>query len=364
MHRTRWRTFLLAASALGLTACGDARGPTGRAPAARSIIVEDLVRLDDAGRPVLARPERLSVGSDGRFYIGDRSDKDIKVYARDGRRLLTVGRAGRGPGEFSSLSTAEVFRDSVMGYDLADTRVSLFAPDGRFARALEVPRTLPVPLWVRTVDDSLFLTIAAVAGGSSGDLLALVRPDGSVVSRFMNLSKYLGRNPQVLMNTGAIADGADGVVFAALMGGDSVWAFDYRGRRLASAPVDPVQPLTTTKQLVSRNGGRSHRPDGTSVLDGNRNLVSLVALDSASVAMQVAAYDAKEGTDLVEGGTLIVAGFGAGGTLVPLGRAEIQAGLLGRDRSGAALLLRYVTPAADQYAVARVRLQPRGGSRR
>lgn len=355
--------LFMAVVAAWLAACGRGDPPVGRAAGERASVLEDVARLDDGGQPVLARPERLSVDRSGRFYVSDWSDKNVKVYAPDGRRVATVGRPGRGPGEFSNLSTAEVFRDSVMGYDMVGRRVSVFESGGRLARSLVVPRAIPFPFWVRTVDDSLFLFIAAVPAASSGDLITLARPDGSVVSRFLNLAKYLGSNPQVLSNTGAIADGAHGVVFAALMGGDSVWAFDYRGRRLGSAPVDPVQPLHTTKELVSRNGGRRHRPDGSSVLNGNRNLISLVALDSASVAMQVAAWNARLGTDLLDGGTLIVSGFDRGGTLAPLARAEVQAGLVGHDRSGSALLLRYTSPDADQYAISRVRLKP-GGSRR
>ena len=341
---------------LALLGACDAKEHTGRAPGERAISLEPVVRLDDSRQPILALPERVSVDRSGRFVISDRSDKDVKVYGRDGRRTLTVGRGGHGPGEFTYLITAQPYGDSLLAYDVAMGRVSIFTAGGRYVRSFTMPP--PNPFWVRVVDDSLFLSIAALPGDTRGNLLRLFRPDGTTVSSFFNQSRYLGRDPQLLQNVGVIADGGRGVVFAAMGGVDSVWAFDYRGRRLGSAPVDPVRPLITTKDLLARNHGRPRRPDGTHVKHGNRTVFEIVALDSGSVAMQVAPYDAKRGIDPLDGGTLIVTALAGGGRMRTIARTEMVGGLLGRDRAGSALLLRYAGADGDRYEILRMRLQP------
>jgi hypothetical protein len=333
----------------------------GRNGMHRELIVEAGVQLDDAGQPVLARPERLSTDSAGRIFITDFSDKNVKVYDRRGRRILTIGRPGRGPGEFQALLTAQAYGDSLAAYDFADARLSIFSADGRFVRSLSLSRReFPVPFYVRVVDDSLFLSIAALPGMPRRPLLALLRPDGSVVSTFFEQSKYVGSNPQVLQQIGPIADGSDGVVFAAFAGGDSVWAYDYRGRRLDSAPVDPVKPLVSSRTLIEGNGGRARRGDGSWVTNGNRALIGIVALDSGSVALQVAVHDSKNGTDPLDGGTVLVSSLVSRTELETIARLETTGGLLGRDRSGNPLLLRYASPDGDAYRVFRVRLATTG----
>ncbi|HET7459726.1 MAG TPA: hypothetical protein VFJ82_00705 [Longimicrobium sp.] len=338
-----------------LAACGKgAEGHPSR-DGRRALVMEEVVQLDDAGQPILARPERLSVAPDGRFFVADFSDKNVKVYAPIGRRALTIGRPGRGPGEFQALMTAQAYGDSLVAFDFLDRRLSVFAPDGRFVRRVPLTRLAFPPFSVRVVDDSLFLAVAAMPGGERQHALALLRPDGSLVSTFFDVSRYLGGSPMVLQNVGLIADGMAGVVFAGIAGGDSVWAFDYAGKRLGAAAVDPVDPLPTTRALLEGNGGRLARPGGGYVVDGVRNLVGLVALDSGSVAMQVARYDAETGTDPLEGGTFIVAAL-AKGRLATIARADLAAGLAGRDRRGAPLVLRYADAEQEHYAIARLRL--------
>ena len=43
----------------------------------------------------------LSIGPDGRVYVYDSSDQEIRVFAPAGRFVRRIGRAGEGPGEFS-----------------------------------------------------------------------------------------------------------------------------------------------------------------------------------------------------------------------------------------------------------------------
>jgi hypothetical protein len=354
------RCLTLAVFAIMFAACSsDVRPPAGRGDAMRTLGLEPIASLRDGASALLARPEWLSVDAQGRFLIADISDKNVKVYDPSGLRVGTVGRVGHGPGEFVGLMTAQAYGDSVMAFDLNGARISIFGADGRFRRVLAVSNpNAPRPFLVRVVDDSLFLLVGAVPGSAGRNLLSLVRPDGTPVSSFFNPSSYLGRDPKVIQRTMAIADGADGVVFAALAGGDSVYAFDYSGRRLGSHLIDPQNPLVTTRTLLERNGGRDRRRDGKPVTHGNRNVIGLVALDSSTVAMQVAAYDAEKGTDPLDGGTVVMLSVQADGHLAPIARTETEGALMGRDRQSRLLMLRYATPAADAYRVLRVTTQP------
>jgi len=343
-----------------MAACARERGhelPLARV-GARELAVEPVVPLRDDDGYGLARPEWISEAPGGALVVTDLSDKNLKLYAPDGRRAGTVGRAGHGPGEFAGLTTAQAYGDSLMAYDLTGSRITIFGPDGRYARSLAVSRrTWPMPFSVRVVDDSLFLLVAAVAGAARGELLGLIRPDGSRVASFFNASAYLGTDPRVVRRTGLVADAAGGYVFAALVGGDSVWVFDYQGRRVGAQAVDPVQPLVSTRALFARANERERTADGRSFTHGNRNVIGLVALDSGTVAMQVAAYDAEHGTDPLEGGTYILAAARPEGVRI-LGRRDLPGALLGRDRQGRGLLLRYASAEMDSYELMRLRATP------
>jgi hypothetical protein len=335
----------------------------GRKGERRELVLTPPVALRDAPGTMLARPDMASEDARGRVVFSDASDRNVKLYDARGAPAGIVGRAGHGPGEFASLWMAQAYHDSVVAYDITGPRLSVFGPDGRFVGVRTLgPPGLPVPFTVRVVDDSLFLLVAAGSRGPNRKLLALVRPDGSLRSRFLEPGRALGGGLQVASATTLLADAADGRVFATVAGGDSVWAFDYDGRRLAAFPADPERPLVTARSLIEANGGKLRKPNGRSVVDGNRMIIGLVALDSGTVAMQIAPYDSRVGIDLEDGGTFVIATLaGSGGrTLV---RREMVGALLGRDRRGRLLILRYTSPEADAHELVRAAVVPVSGAR-
>ncbi|MFL5381017.1 MAG: hypothetical protein ACJ8GN_00700 [Longimicrobiaceae bacterium] len=354
------RVVCLFVLAFSSQACaGGADVSSGRGSERRELVFTPPIALHNPAGTVLARPDMASEDARGRLVFADASDRNVKLYDPRGALAGTVGRAGHGPGEFGSLMMAQAYHDSVVAYDITRPRLSVFGPDGRFVGTRTLgPAGLPLPFTVRVVDDSLFLLVGAGAGKPGRGLLALVRPDGSVRSRFLDLSRYLGSGPQVASVTGLLADGADGRVFAAVAGGDSVWAFDYDGRRLAAFPGDPQQPLVTARSLIEANGGSLRKPGGGYVVDGNRMIIGLVAMDSGTVALQIAPYDGRVGIDLEEGGTYVVATL-AGRAAHVLARQELAGALLGRDRRGRLLLLlRYASPEAEAHELVRATLIP------
>ncbi|MEW5926276.1 MAG: 6-bladed beta-propeller [Gemmatimonadota bacterium] len=314
--------------------------------------------LQNGTAPVPGRPDGLSVLRGGAFLLSDYSDKDLKIYAPNGRRLRTIGRVGRGPGEFIALNAGQVYGDSIMAYDFDGSRVTIFDTAGKVARTMTVHGPAGQSVWsVRVVDDSLFLLVSTPIGAHDKDLLTLIRPDGSVVASFFNRSRFFRGDPRVIQSTAVEADGKDGWIFAGQIGGDSVFAFDYAGRLRASGPVDPVRPLTTARALLGSNGGNPRRPDGISVFHGNRNLIRVVALDRGRVAMHVARYDAKVGIDPLDGGTILLSSIRRKRVALQ-GRGELPAALLGRGRDGGALLVGYEQSNPDWHVVSRLATAP------
>jgi hypothetical protein len=356
---------LLCLGAFASYACGGRESDlgAGRGSDRRVLALSAPVALHGPPESVLAKPDLASEDSRGRIVFVDPSDRNVKVYGPDGALAGIVGRAGHGPGEFAALMMAQAYHDSVVAYDIDGPRLSVFAPDGRFAGA-RIPglSRLPMPFTVRVVDDSLFLLVAPGLGGPNRKLLTLVRSDGGIRSQFLSPPRSLGGGPQVASATGVLADAADGRVFAAVAGGDSVWAFDYDGKFLAAFPADPQQPLITARSLIEANHGKLRKAGGGYVVDGNRMVIGLVAMDSGTVALQIAPYDGRLGIDLEEGGTFVVATLaGSGGRT--LARQELVGALLGRDRRGRLLILRYTSPEAEAHELVRATLAPPGGSR-
>jgi hypothetical protein len=309
--------------------------------------VEAIATLRDGSAAILARPTLVSVDEDGRFLIEDRSDKNIKVYDSTGQRVTTIGRAGPGPGEFASLQTAQVYRDSIVAYDFVQGRLTFFTPNGQVVR---VSNPIPPPWRIQVVDDSLFLFVGHPAQG--GKLLRLVRADGSAKTSFFETGTYFD-DPGVRQNSVLLADGRDGVVFAGFFGGDSIFAFNYLGRQLAAGPIDPVAPLVSLGRLFRQNGRQLHRADGTWVHDGARALLNLIAIRHSRVALQVATYDARMGTDALAGGTLLIWELEQG-KLRMQWRATENAGLIGRDRAGEPLLLKRTAGPFDAFELERL----------
>jgi len=84
-------------------------------------------------------PSRLS---DGRIVVADRQVNHIHFYDSAGAHLQTVGRSGRGPGEFSQIwRMYRIQGDSLMVLN-PTTLTSIFSPEGEFTRRYELD---PVP---------------------------------------------------------------------------------------------------------------------------------------------------------------------------------------------------------------------------
>ena len=78
-----------------------------------------------------------SVSSDsrGRIYVLDEMAQEVRVFQGDGAYSGTIGRRGKGPGEFTFASTLTIGPgDTLTVLDDGSMRYSVFAPDGGFTQ--------------------------------------------------------------------------------------------------------------------------------------------------------------------------------------------------------------------------------------
>jgi hypothetical protein len=74
--------------------------------------------------------------SDGRIVVANPSSFEIRFYDARGKALKSIGRQGGGPGEFESLGLVAGFAgDSLVAFDVALRRYSVFDDTGAFARS-------------------------------------------------------------------------------------------------------------------------------------------------------------------------------------------------------------------------------------
>lgn len=106
--------------------------------------------------------------SDGRIVVASAQRVQLEFYSRSGTLVRTVGRRGRGPGEFGALAALWRTRgDSLITFEGGMTRTfSIFDADGRFARS-----------WTAIGADSSLRFLIPLE----------VLPDGRMAARTMNV---------------------------------------------------------------------------------------------------------------------------------------------------------------------------------
>ena len=156
------RTILVAALlSAGLLGCGDtgdgARlGDWTLKPDALTLNTDLQVSETDAY--FLGAIQDLGVTAEGRIIVLDSEFRHLKVLRPDGTLLDTLGREGRGPGEFRRPTTVDVARgDSIYVFDNLQNRLTVFAPPPSAERIRSVVLTSEGgnPTGVRVLGDRL-----------------------------------------------------------------------------------------------------------------------------------------------------------------------------------------------------------------
>jgi hypothetical protein len=144
---------------LALAACSRGEAADGAAAAAPALAVQGW-SLEPAARVggVDAREEEqlytvTSVAEDaeGRFYVANFGDKRVLVFDSAGAHLRTIGRGGRGPGEFTApRAVAPVGADGLLVLDLVPGRISRFRrSDGQHLADARLSDSAGIPVDMR-----------------------------------------------------------------------------------------------------------------------------------------------------------------------------------------------------------------------
>lgn len=237
---------LTAASAvvLGCAPAGDSSQTAVVRDSAGVLVAENP--SDPAGRewtlpspPVLeiGRGEGQGPGSDlfgavahairlsrGHIAVADRQAQEVRVFDDAGSHVLTFGRPGEGPGEFTTLwSIAELAGDTIAAIDPLAGRVSLFSSTGVFGRSFPIPR-LPgasAPDMVGWLADGTLL-IESLTRSPSRDARDQSTHFLYAVDRHGEILGTLGEYPGSPLGRNGLALGfASRAVFAA--GGSLAW---------------------------------------------------------------------------------------------------------------------------------------------
>jgi hypothetical protein len=76
-----------------------------------------------------------AIGRDGSIFVADFQARSIHRFDPTGKHVATIGRQGRGPGEFDAISAMAVSGDTVFAWDEIIFRISAFDPDGTLLMA-------------------------------------------------------------------------------------------------------------------------------------------------------------------------------------------------------------------------------------
>lgn len=82
----------------------------------------------------------VDVSEDDKIYILDYKRAHVKVFDRDGKYVMTIGRLGQGPGELNRPMTISLNQKELMVHEFG--RFSLFSLDGEFLRHLSAKESL------------------------------------------------------------------------------------------------------------------------------------------------------------------------------------------------------------------------------
>lgn len=257
----------------------------------------------------------LAVTSDGHMVVVDPEASNIKVLEPDGTLIDTLGREGRGPGEFQDLSDVQVARgDSLFVYDNEQSRLTVFAP----APSWELTRTVALSHKAGRIGSLLVLEnhfVGFFGSSFSGD--GVIRPPPRPLrlvqeSGVLGDTLFLARSGRfAIVSTDGGMRGAS-VPFSrhteVAIGPDSHFyhgrtdslrivarAPDGTSRIVAAVPVDPLPVRDVERDSVLESYGGELRSIVDSALPGTKPaFTDLVVADDGRLWVQ----RPKEGPDV------------------------------------------------------------------
>jgi len=104
----------------------------------------------------------LLTSHDELIYVGDWGVMDIKVFNKEGENIVSMGRRGRGPGEFQRIMDIDFFHDSLFISDPEKHEVIIYSKNGDHSNSFRIDHStnrLAVSdenIYTLAIQDSLF----------------------------------------------------------------------------------------------------------------------------------------------------------------------------------------------------------------
>lgn len=246
-------------------------------PKARSVQATQVARFElvsvaeSPPEASFTRITGLGVDSGGQIFVGDFGSDRVHVLSADGSPLATVGRRGKGPGEFRSITNVQVLPgDSLLVFDRDLARVTIFAPqtyDVASTTLLSTPEIPATPYWVEAVGDGLLLAAYRQSFRPSDapeddkkrfETVRLLGREGSVVrDSFLHVPSrqfLVARNnsrvsvaPHPFGRRALLAHGPRGRIYFALTDAAHVHIFEQSGREESSIRLHR-SPIPITRE--------------------------------------------------------------------------------------------------------------------
>jgi hypothetical protein len=108
-----------------------------------ALILQEELTIGKPGSPpenIFSEIRQLAVDGRENIYVLDSKESQVKVFAREGKYLRTIGRPGQGPGELDNPRSISISGDEIMVTE-ASRRLSFFSLAGSYLRTLSTKET-------------------------------------------------------------------------------------------------------------------------------------------------------------------------------------------------------------------------------
>lgn len=127
----------------------------------KSVVLKQLWTIgNDDKAPVeyLFRfPKIAKLDRNGNLYLLENHDSNIKVYSKDGKYIKTIGRQGKGPGEFVAIGNFCITKkDELIILDIPQQRISIYDNKKGFLKTKNFP-PLFEPIYFDQIGGSSFI---------------------------------------------------------------------------------------------------------------------------------------------------------------------------------------------------------------
>jgi hypothetical protein len=191
---------------------------------------------------------------EGRIIVANAGTHELRIFDAAGKHVKSIGREGRGPSEFVSISWLGLRGDTVYAYDGRLLRMSVFTTDGRLARSftLQGGEAARFPEARAVLADGSILTTANRAYSSETAVTGAAR-DTALVLRFSptgTLGALLDRLPgteafvlsregavtvsDLIFGRSAVVAGHGRLIYAGTTDGYRIDVMDVSGQRTLS----------------------------------------------------------------------------------------------------------------------------------